>query len=167
MRKLLIFLSVVLAVSLCQGTKRPTRKLPATHIFNPSYCIFGIKKVNGTRKCRTKEEFFQHPKNDTNCSIFKELKCYEFKNTTACICVKKVTRNTHPPIIHKCQPGFIWRCKRERYSRKSDCSCTKLYPVRGNGTNKCPGIKICPKKGPCYCDPRRASINDPIDPVAF
>ena len=156
MRNLLILLSVVLAVALCQSTKIPTRKLPVTHILPPFNCIFGIKKVNGTRKCKTKEEFFQNPRNDTNCSVFKELKCYTLKKATACICVRKHL-NITVPSFHKCPIGEVWRCKRERHSNKLDCSCSKVGPVKLNNTSfpikRCPGgfPPICPFIGPCRC----------------
>jgi len=159
MRKVLILLSVVLAVALCQNTKRRTT------IYRPPYrpldCIFGYKYLNGTlprKVCKTKEEFFLHPRNETKCSILKKLKCYTFKNVTACLCVRKFNRPPNPDFPHnRCKPGFVWRCQRENGIRNRICECKKIGPVKVNITSriteKCEkGTYLyCPRKGKCYC----------------
>ena len=66
MRKLLILLSVVLSVALCQSTKRPTRKLPATHITRPLDCIFGYKKL-------IEQENAEQRKNSSNTQEMKQI----------------------------------------------------------------------------------------------
>ncbi len=127
MRKLLILLSVVVLFAICQGQRpKPTSGIKRPF---PLDCVFGYKKVNGTKKCRSKAEFFQHPRNETNCAKKnKTLKCYHFKNATACLCVKNRTR-PHPGFEHKCPPGQFWRCK--GYGRHQDCRCRKfvVHPV--------------------------------------
>ena len=169
MRKLLILLSVVLAVALCQTTKRTTIHRPP---YRPLDCTFGYKYLNGTlpnKRCKTKEEFFQNPRNDTNCSKLKKLKCYTFKNVTACICVKKFNRPTYPDFPFKrCPEGFVWRCSRG----VRNCGCKRIGPIKVNGTSKitkeCEYGKYlyCPKKGECICRKirRETSYIDPIKP---
>ena len=72
MRKLLVLLSVVLLFALCQGQKeRETSKIRHRPLVRD--CIFGYKKVNGTKTCKTMEEFFRHPRNDTTCVKNKTL----------------------------------------------------------------------------------------------
>jgi len=169
MRKLLILLSVVLAVALCQTTKRRTTLYRRP--YRPLDCIFGYKYLNGTLRnkvCKTKEEFFQHPRNDTNCSKLKKLKCYTLKNVTACICVRNFNRITYPDFpYNRCKPGFVWRCTRVN----KDCECRRIGPIKVNGTSKitkeCGDGKYlyCPKKGDCICRKiRREPIIDPIIP---
>ena len=168
MRKLLIVLSVVLAVALCQSIKRPTTipRPPSLHPFNTLYCTFGSKKVNGTEKCKTKEEFFQHPRNETNCTKLKILKCYTFKNDTACLCVRKFIRRPYSDFPrHRCRVGFVWRCKRGNIN----CECIRFGSVRVNNTSriskKCKGDEVlfCPKRGKCICKKERRDM-EPILP---
>ncbi len=120
MRKLLILLSVVLLFAICQSQ----RTKPTSVVRRPPFeCLFGYKKVNGTKKCRTKAEFFQHPRNETNCEKKnKTLKCFHYKNATACLCIKKRTPRTSGPI-HTCPPGQIWRCK--GFGLHKDCKCRR------------------------------------------
>ena len=171
MRKLLILLSVVLAVALCQSIKRPLGRVPPYHPINRLDCTFGIKKVNGTRKCKNIEEFFQHPRNDTNCSKLRRLKCYKFKNATACLCVRKPKLFPHPDFPQLCKPGFVWRCKKDNI----DCKCTRFGPVRVNDTlrlkNKCPEGEefFCSVKTGCKCRKidRTPVIKPVVEPVDF
>jgi len=146
MRKLLILLSVFLVVALYQA--RPTTNVHTSfsHIFHPLDCTFGYKKVNGTKKCKTMEEFFHHPRNETNCTIFKELKCINYKNATACLCFRKPIKPPHHDFHDTCPPGFTWRCRRGFIS---DCQCRRIVP------SKIPNCKpsqflACTKNG-CFC----------------
>ena len=156
MRKLLVLLSVVLLFALSQSQRvKDTPKLrPRPRVRD---CIFGYTKVNGTKKCQTMEEFFKHPRNDTNCTQNKKLKCFTFHNATACICVKPL-RPTTTINPTKCPVGFIWRCKRDKLTKRQECRCRKLGPVPVNVTSgpvlkECPEGKelYCPKKRPCIC----------------
>jgi len=133
MRKLLILLSIVLAAALCQTIKRKTTYRPP---YRPPDCIFGYKYLNGTssnKVCKTKEEFFQHPRNETNCSSLKKLKCYTFKNVTACLCIRKFNRPPNPnfPLI-LCPEGYIRRCKKGT----RNCECIIIGPVKVNDTSR-------------------------------
>ena len=144
MRKLLILLSVVLFIAICQA--RPTTNVHVPKNIQPLHCTFGFKKVNGTKRCKTMSEFFQHPRNKTNCTKLQKLKCYNYKNATACLCVKKLLLPPSPSIIHKCGPGFIWRCK-----GKNNCKCEKFSPFRFNHTAL---IRSCDKGEEFWCSNR-------------
>jgi len=160
MRKLLILLSVVLFIAFCQA--RPTTSV---HAISPKFiyplnCTFGFKKVNGTKRCKTMTEFFEHPRNETNCTKLQKLKCYNYKKATACLCVKKAILPPHPPIIHHCGPGLVWRCK-----GKNNCKCEKYSPIPL--TSRCEeGEKlICTARGLCRCKKiQREPIIEPIEP---
>jgi len=165
MRKLLILLSVVLAFALCQTTKRRTT---IYRPYRPLDCTFGYKYLNGTlpnKVCKTKEEFFQHPRNETNCSILKKLKCYTFKNVTACLCIKKFNRPPYPDFPHhRCPFGFTWRCQRVNRIGNRNCECKRIGPVKLNFTSritkrcKVDEVLSCPKRGACICKKGRKDI---------
>jgi hypothetical protein len=170
MRKLLVLLSVVLLFALCQSQKlRDSSKIRVRpHVRD---CIFGYKKVNGTKVCKTMEEFFKHPRNDTNCTKNKTLKCFKFHNATACLCVKKHVRPPKPINVTTCPVGFIYRCKRDRFTHKQECRCRRMGPVpvnftTGPGLKECPEGKelYCPKKRPCICR-RIKKKPEPVEPV--
>ena len=153
MRKLLILLSVVLLFALCQS--QSVRKNKTKHHPKDLDCIFGYKKVNGTKICKTMEEFFKHPRNDTNCTKNKTLKCFKSHNVTACLCVKVHKRPTLPDL-HRCPVGYLWRCKRDSFTHKQECKCRKIGPTVNDTTTittKCPEGKelFCPKRGRCIC----------------
>jgi len=181
MRKLLILLSVVLFIALCQA--RPTTNVHAIRpkFIYPLNCTFGFKKVNGTKRCKTMTEFFEHPRNETNCTKLQKLKCYNYKNATACLCVKKPILPPHPIFPSRCPPGLTLRCK-NRYFR--DCKCEKFSPIRLNRTSlirrRCKegeGLS-CPKGGACICkkiekkldiepfiEPYVPTLPDPFEPM--
>lgn len=150
MRKLLILLSVVLLFAICQSQ----RTKPTSVVRRPPFqCTFGYKKVNGTKKCRTKAEFFQHPRNETNCEKKnKTLKCYHYKNATACLCVKKRTHPTSGPEV-KCPPGQIWRCK--KFGPHQDCKCRRIPVPPVNRTTDIPKPKCDTEKEYLFCTRRR------------
>ena len=156
MRKLLVLLSVVLLFALCQNQKvKDTSRIRPRPLVRD--CIFGFTKVNGTKRCKTKEEFFKHPRNDTNCTKNKRLRCFTMNNVTACLCVRRI-EPPRPINVTKCPVGFIWRCKRDKLTKHQECRCRKLGPVpvnttSGPGVKECPAGKelYCPKKRPCIC----------------
>lgn len=155
MRKLLVLLSVVLLFALCQSQKVKDRK---THKFHKE-CIFGYKKVNNTKVCKTKEEFLKHPRNDTNCTANKVLKKFKINNVTFTRCVFKRNGNsTHVPKHRNCtEPGFVRRCKVDKFTGKNVCRCIRLGPpVREpNPDIVCEEgkVKHCNKRGVCICRP--------------
>ena len=179
MRKLLIILSVILLFSLCQSKRETTRILPI-HRFPNLGCTFGYKNVNGKKECQSKEEFFQHPRNETNCTKPKNLNCYKFKNVTACICnrlPKLLTLGFH----QRCPRGFIWKCKS---GNNRDCYCGVMTPRPGNSASrlpmKCDREKelFCPNKSVCICrkikktpvfepiiEPFEPTLPEPLEPI--
>ena len=150
MRKLFILLSVVLLFALCQSKLRNTTRLNPPFKTPPMHCIFGIKKVNGTKKCKTMEEFFQHPRNQTNCTKAKKLKCYNFKNATACVCVWDI-KLPHIEIPYRCPMGLVRRCKRRPHSNKTDCQCTRFIPPKINISRISTQAKQCPEGKRLFC----------------
>lgn len=151
MRKLFIFLSVVLLIALCQSKERNTTRLNRPFISPPPFdCIFGFKKVNGTKKCKTMEEFFKHPRNETNCTKIQKLKCYNFKNETACVCVKKF-KLPKIEIPYKCPMGLVRRCKRRANSNKTDCHCTRFIPPKKNISRISTLANQCPEGKRFFC----------------
>lgn len=153
MRKLLVLLSVVLLFALCQSHKVKEKK---PHKF-PRECIFGYKKVNNTKVCKTKEEFLKHPRNDTNCTANKVLKKFKVNNVTFYRCVlKRVNRTTHLKDKNCTKPGYTKRCKVDRFTGKNVCRCIKLGPVpviEPNPDIVCAEgkVKHCNKRGVCIC----------------
>ena len=163
MRKLLILLSVVLFNALCQA--RPTTSVHAPKFIQPLDCTFGFKKVNGTKRCKTMTEFFQHPRNETNCTKLQKLICYNYKNATACLCIKKPIfppYPSHPLFPPRCGPGLVWRCK-----GKNNCKCERFSPIRL--TSRFSGICkegekfICPARGRCRC--KKIEREPTIEPI--
>ena len=128
MRRLLVLLSVVLLFALCQNQLTKKDRLirpPKTH-----NCIFGFKKVNNIKVCKTIEEFFKHPRNDTNCTQKNKVsKCFTLYNTTACLCLKKIVPKKPINFKSKCKPGFFNRCRVNKFTGKQMCSCKKLGPI--------------------------------------
>ena len=159
MRKLLIFLSVFLFIALCQA--RPTTNVHVPKNIQPLDCTFGFKKVNGTKRCKTMTEFFQHPRNETNCTKLQKLKCYNYKNSTACLCIKKPILPPHPSILI-CGPNLVWRCK-----GKNNCKCSILDPARLTSRfsmNCKAGEKyICPARGRCRC--KKIEREPTVEPI--
>ena len=158
MRKLLVLLSVVLLFALCQSQKVKEKKKP------PKFqreCLFGFKKVNNTKVCKTKEEFLKHPRNDTNCTTGKRLKKIKVNNSTFYRCV--LIRPVRPSDLRdgNCtQPGFVKRCKKDRFTGKNVCKCIRLGPGPVKDPNPdvvCEDgkVKHCKKNGVCICRPLR------------
>jgi len=175
MRKLLVLLSVVLVFALYQA--RPTTNIHASfsHKFRPLDCTFGYKKVNGTKRCKTMEEFFHHPRNETNCTRFKVLKCYNYKNASACLCVRKPIKPPHHDFPHPCPPGFTWRCTR---GLNKDCQCRRIGPIKINDTTRIPncsyGKYLSCTNTKCICkplkkisdiEPFQPSLPEPLNPI--
>ena len=167
MRKLLVLLSVVLLFAICQSQKVKDKKdLPKIK----RDCFFGYKKVNGTKVCKTKEEFLRHPRNETNCTANKTLKCLKVGDITACRCIKIHRPRPHVPRNFTCPVGKVKRCKTDRFTGKQNCRCVKLGPVLINDTNKdivCKEgeKKVCKKNGVCLCKKARKE-RPPVDPNA-
>jgi len=166
MKKLLILLSVVLFISLCQA--RPTTNVHTIRplIIQPLNCTFGFKKVNGTKRCKTMTEFFQHPRNETNCTKLQKLKCYNYKNATACLCIIKRPIPPHSPLVHICGPGLVYRCR-----GKNNCFCDRFNPNQLNAASRVPRrcnkgeILLCPN-GFCSCKKiKRNPLPEPLEPI--
>lgn len=127
MRKLLVLLSVVLLFALCQS-QDPVK----TKKEKPHFCPFGYKKVNGTKICRTLDEFLRNPKNATNCTKNKELRCRKFDNKTLCFCIPKFDVLRPHRNITRCKPGETLRCKFDRKTLKRECKCQSMVPRKYN-----------------------------------
>ena len=165
MRKLLVLLSVVLLFAICQSQKVKEKKFP------PKFkreCFFGYKKVNGTKVCQTKAEFLKHPRNDTNCTVNKTLKCFRIENVTVCRCVRKF-KPVSPIRATNCTKGYVRRCKVDRYTGKQNCRCIKVSPI--TPVVKPEDVvceegkeKICKKNGVCICRKKRSEIGLPVVP---
>lgn len=166
MRKLLVLLSVVLLFALCQSKVSNNK---TKHDHPNKHCFYGYKKVNGTKECKTIDEFMRHPKNDTNCTHKKILKCLPVRNITVCRCVEK----RRPPIIPifntTCQKGYIKRCRFDRQTNKEKCRCIRMGPVIRNKTEEivCKEgyTKICKNHGSgekCFC--RKIHHVEPVYP---
>ena len=167
MRKLLVLLSVVLLFAICQSQKVKDKKdLPKIK----RDCFLGYKKVNGTKVCKTKEEFLKHPRNDTNCTVNRTLKCFRIQNVTVCRCVRKFKPVT-PIRSTNCTKGYIRRCKVDKLTGKQNCRCVRLGPivpvvkpedvVCEEGKEK-----ICKKNGVCICRKIRPVKKPPVEPEA-
>ena len=169
MRRLLVLLSVVLLFALCQSQliKKDKIKKP----IKIRDCLFGFKKVNGTKECKTKEEFFKHPRNDTNCTKKnKTLKCFKFQNATACLCVRKPIPKNPIKFKDECPAGRIKRCKVDRFTGQQKCRCLRIGPVKDDtvkGEIECKEgeKKVCKSNGVCICRKLR-DRRPPIDPNA-
>jgi hypothetical protein len=165
MRKLLVLLSVVLLFAICQSQKVKDKKdLPKIK----RDCFFGYKKVNGTKVCKTKEEFLKHPRNETNCPVNKTLICYKFGNITACLCIK-VHKPATPIIRTNCTKGYVRRCKFNKIYGIQSCRCVKMGPIIP--VDKPEDVvceegkeKICKKNGVCICRKKRPEIVLPVVP---
>ena len=172
MRKLLILLSVVVLFAICQSK---TTHGHHSHHKHPD-CIFGYKKVDGKKQCKTIEEFFQNPRNETNCTAKKQLKCLKFNNATACLCLKKsvkipqgTTQDGEPTNPRKCLQGYVYNCVKDHHTRHQECKCRKLSPVlddpSSETTTECPeGQELyCGRRGKCLC--RKVKHDDDDEPV--
>ena len=172
MRKQLILLSVVLLFAICQSKRSPGHH---SHHKRPD-CIFGYKKVDGKKQCKTIEEFFQNPRNETSCPAKKQFKCFTFNNATACLCIKKrakipqdTTTEGEPSNPNQCPPGFVYNCRKDRHTRHQKCKCRKLGPSLNDPssetTKDCPeGQELhCRRKGKCLC--RKVKHDDDDEPV--
>lgn len=134
MRKFLMLLSAVLLFAICQGQLINKKLRPGPIKFRP-VCPFGSKKVNGTRVCKTKEEFLVNPRNQTNCTKNRKLICNPFGNVTYCFCLRKPKVPTVPTtFIRECPLGTRKSCKRDKLTRKQTCECVKFGP-KVNDTN--------------------------------
>ena len=128
MRRLLELLSVVLLFALCQSQlKKIDRVRRPPKILG---CIYGFKKVNETKVCKTREEFFNHSRNETNCTQKGKIrKCFNFFKTRTCFCVDKPVPKKPNYFRNECKKGLIKRCRVDRFTGKQKCSCVRIGPV--------------------------------------
>ena len=97
------------------------------------------------------EDLYEHQRNESNCPLLQERKCFIFKNVTACFCSRKpISPPDNIPHRH-CPPRFYYRCKYELNFQRS-CGCTRIGPIKVNGT-----IKIKPII--------KSSFSEPLKPI--
>ena len=114
----------------------------------------------------------KHPKNETNCTALKKLKCFKVDNVTVCRCILKRNR-THDKLIHSnCTKGYVRRCKVDKFTGKQKCRCVKMgpvLPVHRNEDIVCEEgkVKVCKRNGFCLCKKKKPVTKEPvIDPNA-
>ena len=99
----------------------------------------------------------KHPKNDTNCTAGKKLKRFKVDNVTFYRCVFKRSHWTHIPKDRNCKkPGFVKRCKVDKFTGKNVCRCIPLGPVPRPGKDivyEEGKERPCKKNGVCIYRP--------------
>jgi hypothetical protein len=163
MRKLLVLLSLVLLFALCQSQViEKGRKL------RPDFCPFGFTKVNGTKVCKSFEDFLKHPRNATNCTNNKILKCRKFNNKTLCFCLPKYPLRPRRNIT-LCKPGEFYRCKFDKSTGQRDCKCRPMGPkIIDVKELDCPLGSFPKCKGRrCICAKDKKNEREPFKPVEF
>jgi hypothetical protein len=166
MRKLLVLLSVVLLFAICQSQKIKDKKVPP----KIRDCFFGYKKVNGTTVCKTKAEFMKHPKNDTNCTHNRTLRCQKVDNVTICRCLRRI-KPVHPIKTSNCTKGYVRRCKVDKFTGKQKCRCVKMgpiipVPIKDDIVCEEGKVKVCKRNGFCICKKPKPEREQPVVPDA-